>query len=234
MALYPVIAVRERLVCCLSPDRSIMERCVIIGGADIGHYGRLKHMIRKDDYAIYCDSGLKHCEKLGLTPSLVVGDFDSYPIDRVEDGTERIILPGEKDDTDTVYAVKEARKRGYTEFLLLGVLGGRMDHTLGNLAILSYLHRNECRGIMVDDFCEIELVGAGEQAEIGEEYPYFSLLSYNGTAKGVTISGAKYPLEEADITGQYQYGVSNEVLKGGRAKVSLREGELLLVKVYIK
>ncbi|MGN0386441.1 MAG: thiamine diphosphokinase [Lachnospiraceae bacterium] len=209
-----------------------MERCVIIGGADIGHYGRLKHMIRKDDYAIYCDSGLRHRERLEIVPSLIVGDFDSYPIDRVEDSTERIVLPCEKDDTDTVYAVKEAQKRGYKEFLLLGVLGGRMDHSLGNLAILSYLRRNGCRGMIVDDWGQVELIIAGEQAEIGEEYAYFSLLAYNGTAKGVTISGAKYPLEEADITGQYQYGVSNEVLKGGCAKVSLREGELLLIKVF--
>lgn len=232
MASYPAIVVRERLVCCLSPDRSIMERCVIIGGADISHYGRLRHMIRKDDYAIYCDSGLKHCEKLGLAPSLIVGDFDSYPIDRVEDRAERIVLPCEKDDTDTVYAVKEAHKRGYKEYLLLGVLGSRMDHSLGNLAILSYLRRNGCRGMIVDDFGQIELMVSGEQTEIGEEYAYFSLLAYNGTAKGVTISGAKYPLKKADITGWYQYGISNEVLKGGCAKVSLCEGELLLVKVF--
>lgn len=232
MVSYPAIAVRERLVCCLSPDRSIMERCVIIGGADIGDYGRLRQMIGKDDYVIYCDSGLKHREKLELAPSLIVGDFDSYPIDRVEEGPERIILPCKKDDTDTVYAVKEARKRGYKEFVLLGVLGGRMDHSLGNLAILSYLHKNGCRGMIADDFGQIELITSGEQAKIGEEYAYFSLLAYNGTAKGVTISGAKYPLREAEITGQYQYGVSNEVIKGGCTTVSLREGELLLVKVY--
>ena len=104
-----------------------------------------------------------------------------------------------------------------------------MDHSLGNLAILSYLHRNECRGIMVDDFCEIELVGAGEQAEIGEEYPYFSLLSYNGTAKGVTISGAKYPLERHRMKGFQSLGVSNEIVDE-RMTISVEQGYLVVME----
>ena len=55
-----------------------MRRCVIIGGADIGRYDRIRAYLRADDFYICCDSGLKHREGLGIAPDLIVGDFDSY------------------------------------------------------------------------------------------------------------------------------------------------------------
>ena len=93
-----------------------MPRCVIIGGANIARYDRSKAAIKPDDFIIYCDSGLKHAEALGAEPSLIVGDFDSH--DNPHSSVETIVLPCEKDDTDTVFAVKEAIKRGFDDFLL--------------------------------------------------------------------------------------------------------------------
>jgi len=82
----------------------------------------------------------------------------------------------------------------------------------------------------VDDFSEMEI--AGEQwTEISGDYPIFSLLNISGMARGVTIENAKYPLAGAEITCEYQYGVSNEVLPGKTARVKVEEGELLLIKV---
>ena len=111
-----------------------MKRCVIVGGADIGNYGFIRQTLRDDDYVIFCDSGLKHLEYLHAKPSLIVGDFDSHDNPRLH--IETIVLPREKDDTDTVYAVKEAIKRGFDDFLLIGVVGARLDHTLGNVSVL--------------------------------------------------------------------------------------------------
>ena len=140
------------------------------------------------------------------------------------------MLPCEKDDTDTVYAVKEAVKRGFDNFLLLGAAGGRLDHTLGNLSILLSLHAQGKRALLLDDYSEMEVVGR-EPAYIDDSFPFFSLLNISGTARGVTIEDAKYPLRDAEIPCTYQYGVSNEVLPGRRARVSVEEGELLLVRV---
>ena len=61
---------------------------------------------------------------------------------------------------------------------------------------------------------------------------YFSLLNISGTAKGITIKGAKYPLENGEITCEYQYGISNEVLPGQTAEITVTDGKLLLIKVY--
>ena len=205
-----------------------MERCVILGGAKIANYASVKKELHPDDFIICCDSGLKHAVPLGIEPSLIVGDFDSHP--RPETDVETIVLPCEKDDTDTVYAVKEALRRGYEEFLLLGVVGERLDHTLGNVSILLMLHAQRKRGRIVDDYSDMEIVTAFP-VEIGPEYPFFSLLNISGLARGIYVDNAKYPLENAEISCRYQYGVSNEPLPGMTAHVRVEEGEALLIRI---
>lgn len=203
------------------------KRCVIIGGADINNYDYIRTSFTKDDFFIFCDSGLKHLEGLQVMPSLIVGDFDSHENPHMD--VETIVLPCEKDDTDTVYAVKEAIKRGFHDFLIIGVIGARLDHTLGNVSILLYLDSLGLKGTIIDDYSDMELVSA-QPVYISDQYPYFSLLNITGRAKGITIIDAKYPLDNAEITCEYQYGISNEVLPGKQAMVSVSDGKLLLIK----
>lgn len=205
-----------------------MKRCVIVGGADINNYEYIRSCLQKDDYIVFCDSGLKHLENLQVQPSLIVGDFDSHDNPHLD--VETIVLPCEKDDTDTVFAVKEALERGYDNFLLIGVVGARLDHTLGNVSILLMLDKAGKKGKIIDDYSEMEIV-SNEPAYIEDSYSFFSLLNISGTAKGITIENAKYPLENGEITCEYQYGISNEVLCGKTAKVSVDKGRALLIKV---
>ena len=207
----------------------MMGRCVIVGGANINNYDFIREKLSADDYIIFCDSGLKHMENLRVQPSLIVGDFDSHENPQLD--IETIVLPCEKDDTDTVYAVKEAIKRRYDNFLLIGVVGARLDHTLGNVSILLYLDSLGKKGCIIDDYSEIEIVSNGP-AYIEDSYSFFSLLNISGTAKGITIENAKYPLDNAEITCEYQYGISNEVLKEHKAAIRITEGKLLLIKVF--
>lgn len=204
-----------------------MSRCVIVGGAAIGRYEEVKKYLRPGDYSIFCDNGLRHLEVLGIEPDLIIGDFDSHAAPQLP--VETIFLPREKDDTDSVYAVREALKRGFRDFLLVGVVGDRIDHSLGNLSILLKLDSLGLKGLIVDDYSEMEIVSR-ETAEIGPEYPFFSVLNISGTARGITIENAKFPLENGEINCEYQYGVSNEPLPGKTARVSVSEGRLLLVK----
>ena len=206
----------------------MMKRCVIVGGADINNYGFIREKLCADDYVVFCDSGLKHLEYLHAKPSLIVGDFDSHDNPLLD--TETIVLPREKDDTDTVYAVKEAIKRGFDDFLLIGVAGARLDHTLGNVSILLYLDSLGKKGCIIDDYSEMEIVSE-RPVSICDKYSFFSLLNITGCAKGITINGAKYPLADAEISCEYQYGISNEVLPGEKAVVSVKCGKLLLIKV---
>ena len=206
-----------------------MQRCVIVGGAGIREYQRIRESLRGDDWFVYCDGALKHVQELGRESNLIVGDFDSH--EQPETDTETIVLPCEKDDTDTVYAVKEAVRRGFRDFLLIGVTGERFDHTFGNISLLLYLDSLGIPACILDDYSEMSIISRGT-AEVKEDCSWFSLLNISGTAKGITIRGAKYPLTDGEITSEYQYGISNEVLPGETARVSVREGRLLLVKVF--
>lgn len=206
-----------------------MERCVIVGGAKIFNYDFVKSFLRPNDFMIYCDGGLSHFEKLNLKPSLIIGDFDSH--EKPQSSVETIVLPTEKDDTDTVAAVRVALQRGFREFLLIGVIGGRFDHSLGNLSILLMLHEKDCDAMIVDDYSTMQIV-AKQPVFVDDACKFFSLLNICGTARGINIKNAKYPLENATISCTYQYGVSNEVEKNQVAEISVEEGNLLLVRVY--
>lgn len=209
-----------------------MGKCVIIGAADIKDYARAKNYLRKDDFYIFCDAGLKHTEALGIKPDLIIGDFDSYSKEEaLKQGIETIVLPCEKDDTDTVFAVKEAMRRNFAEFLLVGVIGQRLDHTLANVSILYMLDEAGKEGRILDDYSEMQLV-SGSPVRIDDTCAYFSLLNVSGQAEGVTIKHAKYPLQDAAIHCEYQYGVSNEVLPGETAEVTVARGKLLLIKIF--
>ena len=195
-----------------------VRRCVIVGGAEIRTYDRVRQYFRPDDFFIYCDCGLRHQKALGAEPDLIVGDFDSH--EKPETDRETIVLPVKKDDTDTVFAAKEAMRRGFDEFLLVGVSGGRLDHTLVNIYLLVMLRERGKRALLVDDYSEMELVGA-EKVEIPERFPFYSLVNITGTARGITETGCKFPLDNGEIHCGYQYGTSNAA---GADRCGFREG----------
>lgn len=206
-----------------------MNRCVIIGAAQISNYEKIKGFLQPDDFYIICDGGLNHLEPLQITPNLIIGDFDSHENPHLP--IETIVLPHEKDDTDSVFALKTALNRGYKNFLFIGMLGNRLDHSLGNLSMLLKCHQEGAKAVMVDEYSEMQVVGK-ETVEIPDNYSYFSLLNISGTARKIQIKNALYNLQNGQIDVTYQYGVSNEVPKGKTATVSVGEGELLLIKVW--
>ena len=210
-----------------------MKRCVIVGGAGINEYDRVRAALLPGDVFVFCDCGLKHMDALGVKPDLIVGDFDSHENPHMD--AETIVLPREKDDTDTVFATKEMMKRGFEDFLFTGVIGDRLDHTLANVSILLMLDTAGKQAKAIDDFSEMEIVSAADgqqgRAAIDDSYPYFSLLNITGEAEGITIRNAKFPLEDGRIDCDYQYAVSNEVLPGQTAEITITKGRVLLIKI---
>ena len=206
-----------------------MNRCVIIGQAAVNDYKRIKEYFRQDDYFVYCDGGLKHMTQLCVKPDLIVGDFDSS--DNPDLDVETIILPCEKDDTDTCHAMNLCIQRGFRDFLFIGCLGERLDHTMGNISFLIALKEKGLYGKMVDDYSEIEIV-TDKGVTVNDDFSFFSLLALSDSVEGITIKGAKYPLENATVKSSFQYGISNEVLKGETAEITAVSGNLLVIKVF--
>ena len=205
-----------------------MRRFVIIGGAPISDYEKIKKSFKEDDFYVFCDSGLKHIENLSVTPDLIIGDFDSHK--KPEINVETVVLPCEKDDTDTFFAAKEGIKRGFDEFLLVGAIGGRLDHSLGNTSILLYLFNQNKKATLVDDYSVMEIVGK-EPVYLSDDVFYFSLLNIDGNASGVNIENAKYPLNDAKVNCEYSYCISNEPIKNKTTKIYINDGKMLLIKI---
>ena len=210
-----------------------MKRCVLVSGASISDLDFAKKYLRPEDFNIFCDCGLRHAKMLGIKPDLVVGDMDSFTGELPE--CEMIKLPAEKDDTDTFFAAKEAMRRGFDEVLMLGAIGERFDHTMGNISVLMMLSKSFAEAKIIYDRSEISVIssdGDSNAALIDDGCRYFSLIAAGGPARGITIENAKYPLENGVITPEYQYGISNEVLPGKTAKATVTDGTLIVVKIY--
>ncbi len=206
-----------------------MRRCVLIASAQIRDYEKIKSHLRTDDFFVCCDGGLYHMEQLRLQPDYIVGDFDSYLSDLPADiPIER--LPCVKDDTDTVAAAKLMLKKGFSEFLLIGFTGQRLDHTLANIGVLLMLHDHHVKAKMIDDYGEMYIADQTPILLNKGCCSFFSLMSVDGPFGGVTISGAKYPLNNAAVTPSYQYAISNEITEE-QCRITIGQGRALLLKI---
>lgn len=198
--------------------------CYIVGAMPLEP--ELAPQLQEGDLLIAADGGYASLDKLGLTPHLTVGDFDSLGHVPQHPNVHR--LPCEKDDTDIGYAIKVGLDQGYTKFLLLGGMGGRLDHTIANLQLLSYLADHGAFGILADGGYAAAVIRNRSLSFPAHYTGYCSVFCQGGSARGITLEGLKYSLTDGELTGSFPLGVSNEFL-GVPAKVSVKQGSLLLV-----
>ncbi len=205
------------------------NRCVLIGAQTNEIPKVFAERIQPEDFLLCVDGGVRFAIESFLSPDLVIGDFDSGepPCDPA---VEVIRLPKQKDDTDLHFAAQEGLRRGFTDFLLTGVTGGRLDHTIASLCTLRYL---------VEQKAKAELCGHGITAFMTDSSitlsrpqtpSYFSVFPFDGVAEGVTLVGAKYPLTDAVLRNDFPLGVSNE-FAGESVTVSVGKGCLLVLVV---
>ncbi len=180
---------------------------------------------RPGDFVIAADAGYVQLVCQGVAPDLAVGDFDSLGEPPV--GVPIVRHPVMKDDTDTMLAVKLGLERGYTDFRLYGVLGGRLDHTLANLQTLQYIAARGANGVIVGDVC-LAVVQNGELRFRAEASGIISVFCLASPASGVDLEGLLYPLTDYTMRADVPIGVSNE-FTGVPARVRVRDGCLLVV-----
>ena len=179
------------------------------------------------DLVIAADGGFAALEGLGLSPDLVVGDFDS--LGHRPDHPHVVALPVEKDDTDMHSAIRLGWERGYRAFRLYGGTGGRIDHTLANIQSLAWLASQGGRGWLVGpDWTATVLSDGGALTLEAGRQVMVSVFCLGDRAEGVDIQGLKYGLSDGVLTADYPLGVSNSFL-GGESRVSVRRGKLLVL-----
>ena len=198
-------------------------RCYIVGAGE--NYG-LNFTPEEDDYVIAADAGYKYLLEAGITPDMVVGDFDTLKY--VPEHPNIVQLKPEKDITDTWEAVTKGFEKGYKEFHLYACMGGRVEHSIANFQLLSHIAEEGGRGYLYDDRSILTVIKDSEIEFKARDNGFISVFSLSDTSIGVDISGLKYEIKDAKLTNSFPLGVSNEFI-GKPAKISVKNGTLLIV-----
>ena len=199
-----------------------MGKCVIFCAAE---FDSLLVPIGQADFVLAADGGLRHPEKLNITPDGILGDFDS--LGYVPESAK--VFPVEKDDTDAMLAVRLGLQRGFREFLIYGGLGGeRLDHTVANFQTLQFLADHGASGYLIGRDQLVTVLKNGALRFPAAAEGIVSVFCMGADAAGVTLRGLQYPLDSSTLTAGFPLGVSNHFL-GKPSEISVKEGSLLVI-----
>ena len=198
--------------------------CYIVGAAPLD--GRLPHP-KTGDLLIAADAGYAALRDAGLTPDLVIGDFDS--LGAAPEHPNVISHSPIKDDTDLILAVRWAFARGYRVFELYGVLGGkRLDMTVASFQTLCFLRMHGARGTLVGDGWNVTVADSGTLRFPPEASGTLSVFCAGSPCTGVTLRGLQYSMEDGAVSSAYPVGVSN-AFTGESAEISVKKGMLYVL-----
>lgn len=215
-----------------------MRYLVIVGG-QIHETVLLKQLLAETtfDRIIAADSGLNWAYRLGIMPDQMLGDFDSAEPKVVEHYRKLQIpvkvYPTRKDYTDSELALWAALDlaNAEDEIWMLGGIGSRMDHTLGNIFLLYEPLKQGVKACLMDGLNEIRLLQGGDEllVEYREQQQYLSILPFLGSARGIDLEGVAYPLQDYTLEPGKCIGISNEI-EAAQAVIRVKEGYLLVIR----
>jgi thiamine pyrophosphokinase len=204
----------------------------IIANGNIESFGMLQEEINSSEVILCADGGAEYAYRYGITPHYLIGDFDSISSDVLEfynnQKIEILKYPKEKDFTDTEICVNKALELGCSEICIIAGVGGRIDHSLGNIGLLHLINKNGAQGCITGNDCIIYLCSSeiSIQGEIGDT---ISVIPYMGNAEGLNSSGLKYALSNSTIEFGKPTGVSN-IMVDTSCKITIANGEVLVIK----
>lgn len=206
------------------------KKCMIIGAVPIEGGEIFEEYDPKDFFVICADAGYETAEKFGITPDLIVGDFDSAK-SKPPEGVRCVSLPVEKDVTDSMYAAMRGIARGFRSFVLLGCLGGvRQDHTIANIEVLAYILQHGGNAVLADERTKLFLINGGRIRMVSVKGATVSVFPYACPSCTVSYEGLKYPMHRQKLlSGGLLMGVSNSVAEDF-AEIRVHDGTAL---VYI-
>lgn len=199
------------------------KKAFVVGAGD---FFQDKIFPQKEDFVIAVDGGYRYLQESGVKIDLAIGDFDS--LGGKPNHQNVVELPKEKDDTDMLAALKYGLKMGYNKFYIYGGTGGRISHTISNLQCLAFLAQNNARGFMFDEQSVVTAISNGDISFDANHSGYISMISHSDKSSGVSISGLKYELKNADLSNTFPIGVSNEFV-GKKSKISVLSGTIIII-----
>lgn len=208
-----------------------MKIAIIVNGI-ICDYDYHKSIIENCDLVICGDGGANHAYKMDIIPNYILGDLDSIH-NKIKSyyenkNVEFIKFPSKKDKTDTEICIDYAYHLKATEVILLGALGGRMDHAMANVNLLYYMLKKGIKGSIVNETDSI-YISDNELTIKGNKGDNISLIPLYGDVVGVTLENLEYPLNDFTIKKGSSIGISN-VMIDNNCRISLKSGYLLVCK----
>ena len=205
----------------------------IFANGPIADYRFIGGIISKSANIIACDGGCKHTQELGILPHCIIGDFDSAPKGLVEEyedmGIKKITFPSQKDDTDLALCMAYALSLSPSSIVVFGASGGRFDHMLANVHVLTQPLHHGVPTAMHDESSTIRLLDK-ECALYSDKFDVVSLIPFTEAVHGVSTEGLLYPLSSETLTQGSTRGVSN-IIVGKKAIVTIKSGILIVVQV---
>ncbi len=210
-------------------------KAIVVASQAINDTPFVREHIGQPDLVVAADGGSESAEAIGLMPDVLVGDFDSISREKLcrieKSGIPVVRHPREKDETDGELAILYATRKGADELVILGAMGGRIDHEIANLLLLARPELRGRRAVMVDGWQSVRLLCSGETLTImGKRGDILSLLPFSGDARGISTKGLLYPLHEDTLLMGPARGVSNEFI-ASEATISLAEGSMWVVHI---
>lgn len=200
-----------------------MGICYVVGA---GECRKIDFKPSKDDLVIAADGGLRYLNEFGINPDIIIGDFDS--LGESPQGENVYRLKPEKDITDMDAAVSIGEKKGYREFKLYGALGGRIDHSIANIQLISSLANRNVKAEIYGSDAYITAIHNGTVEFDLKQKGYISVFSHSDVCTGVSIEGLKYELNDAELKNIFPLGVSNE-FTDKPSKITVKNGTLVIV-----
>lgn len=201
-----------------------VKKCAVISGAPENDLSYYKPYL-KGRYIICADSGYLKCNTLSVKPDLIIGDFDSSPKPKAD--CEIITLEVRKDDSDTFHCVKTAIERGFTDIVILGAIGSRVDHTYSNILSLNYCADLGVNACIVNKNNKIVITDKSVSFK-KTQYSHFSMFALFGAVEGLSINGAQYNLNGYTLEPFDQLAQSNG-FNAEEVSISFTKGKLILI-----
>ena len=199
-------------------------RCVIFTARCEGDPRTACPELTDADCVLCADAGWKIARNIGIAPDIAVGDFDSSA---VPDNCPIERHPVIKDDSDAMLCVRRGLALGYRSFLIVGGLGGRLDHTLANIQTLLFIKNHGAKAVLCDGKYRLEVL-SGDKTRVARADGKLSVFALGGKCAGVSIHGAKYELDNGEITPDFPIGMGND-FAADYAEIGVERGTLLVI-----
>ncbi|HUF00200.1 MAG TPA: thiamine diphosphokinase [Anaerolineales bacterium] len=214
-----------------------MQRIIIFANGELPDLDKARLLLHADDYIICADGGTRHALALNVRPNLIIGDMDSVEKEQLQKFKETDVsielFSHDKNETDLELAITRAVERSPTRIIIAAALGGRLDHTLANISLLTDLRLSTFDIRLDDGVEEIFLCRAkspsGDQVEVhGRSGDIVSLLAWQGAVSEVQTTNLKWALHKETLYPDKTRGVSNE-MTDTIASISIGSGLLLIL-----